>query len=81
MTALRGFQSFDTFQSFQTLKQSGIDLNGLNVWNSLNQRLRSRRCALSASAVSVRVMSQITPRYCLGADSTTDFMLARPVSN
>ena len=75
MTALPGFQSF------QTLKQSAIDLNGLNVWNDLNQRLRSRHCALSASAVSVRVMNQITPRYVLGAASAIDFISASPFSN
>ena len=46
MTTLRGFQSFDMFQSFQTLKQAGIDLNGLN------QRLRSRLCVLGVSAVN-----------------------------
>jgi hypothetical protein len=46
MAALRGFKSFNMFQSFKTLKISGIDLNGLN------QRLLSRLCTLRASVVN-----------------------------
>ena len=47
MAALRGFKSFNMFQWFKTLKISGIDLNGLN------QRLLSRLCAVSASALKI----------------------------
>ena len=47
MTAMRGFQSFKTFQSFQTLNPYGIDLS------ELNQQFRSRRSALSVSAIQL----------------------------